>query len=56
MKIIVGEPKVNQFISVVDPWGADCMSHNHFHNILRRFVVLPTFLFTKSETMHDYYL
>ena len=56
MKIIVGEPKVNQFISIVDHWGADYMSHNHFHNILRRFDVLPTFLFTKSETMRDYYL
>ena len=29
---------------------------NHFHNILRLFDVLPNFLFTTSETMHDYYL
>ena len=32
------------------------MSHNQFHNILRRFDVLPSFLFTKRETMRDYYL
>ena len=30
--------------------------HSHFHNILRLFGVLPNFLFTKSETMHDNYL
>ena len=29
---------------------------NHFHNILRLFDVLPSFPFTKSETMGDYYL
>ena len=32
------------------------MSHNQFHNILKRFDVLPSFLFTKRETMRDYYL
>ena len=32
------------------------MSHNNFHNILRCFVVLPTFLFTKSKIMRDFYL
>ena len=31
-------------------------NYNHFHNILRLFDVLPNFLFTTSETMHDYYL
>ena len=30
--------------------------HNHFHNILRRFDVLPNFPFTTSEMMRDYYL
>ena len=30
--------------------------HNHFHNILRLFDVLPNFRFTTSETMGDYYL
>ena len=30
--------------------------YNHFHNCLRRFDVLPSFLFTTSETMRDYYL
>ena len=30
--------------------------YNHFHNILRLFDVLPTFLSTTSETMRDYYL
>ena len=30
--------------------------HNHFHIIFRHFDVLPTFLFTTSETMGDYYL
>ena len=30
--------------------------YNHFHNILRLFDVLPNFLFTKSETICDYYL
>ena len=29
---------------------------NHFPNILRLFNVLPTFLFTTSETMRNYYL
>ena len=31
-------------------------SLNHFHNILRLFDVLLTFLLTTSETMRDYYL
>ena len=30
--------------------------YNHFHNILRLFGALPNFLFTTSETMHNYYL
>ena len=30
-------------------------THNHFHNILGLFDVLPNFPFTTSETM-DYYL
>ena len=30
-------------------------NYNHFHNILRLFDVLPSFLFTASETMGDYY-
>ena len=30
--------------------------HNHFHNILRVFDILPNFPFTTSETMGDYYL
>ena len=29
--------------------------YNHFHNILRLFVVLPNFLFTIGETMRNYY-
>ena len=29
---------------------------NHFYIILRLFDVLPSFLFTTSETMRDYYL
>ena len=32
------------------------LSHNHFHNILRLFDVLPNFPFTTSEAMCDYYL
>ena len=31
-------------------------SDDHFHNILRLFDVLPNFLFTTSEMMHDYHL
>ena len=31
-------------------------TYNHFHNILKLFDVLPTFLFTTSETMRDHYL
>ena len=31
-------------------------SHNHNHNILRLFDVLPNFSFTTSETMRYYYL
>ena len=31
-------------------------SHNHFHNILRLFDVLPNFSFTTSEMMPNYYL
>ena len=31
-------------------------TYNHFHNILRLSDVLPTFPFTTSETMRDYYL
>ena len=31
-------------------------NYNHFHNTLRLFDVLPNFHFTKSETIHDYYL
>ena len=31
-------------------------AHNHFHNILRVFDVLPNLAFTTSETMCDYYL
>ena len=31
-------------------------NYNHSHNILRLFDVLPTFLFTSSETMRDHYL
>ena len=30
--------------------------YNHFHNILRLFVVLPNFPFIASETVRDYYL
>ena len=30
--------------------------YNHCHNILRLFDVLTNFPFTKSETMHNYYL
>ena len=30
--------------------------YNHFHNTLRLLDVSPTFLFTASETMRDYYL
>ena len=30
-------------------------THNHFHNILKLFDVLPNFSFTTSETMADYY-
>ena len=33
-----------------------CCSYNHFHNILRVFDVLSTFLFTASERMRDHYL
>ena len=29
---------------------------NQFHNIFRRFDVLPNFPFTASETMGDYYI
>ena len=29
---------------------------NHFHDFLRLFDVLPSFSFTSSETMRDYYL
>ena len=29
---------------------------NHFHNILRLLDVLPSFSFTTSETIGDYYL
>ena len=31
-------------------------TYNHFHNILRLFDVLPSFSFSKSETMQNYYL
>ena len=31
-------------------------TYNYFHNILRRFYVLPNFPFTASENMRDYYL
>ena len=31
-------------------------NYNHFHNILWVFGVLPNFLFTTSETMHNDYL
>ena len=31
-------------------------TYNNFHNILRLFNVLPNFLITTSEAMHDYYL
>ena len=31
-------------------------TYNQFHNILRRFDVLPNFPFTTSETMDNYYL
>ena len=34
----------------------DNFEDNHFHNILRLFDVLPTFPFTISETMDNYYL
>ena len=30
--------------------------HNHFHNILKLFNVLPNFPLITSETMSDYYL
>ena len=32
------------------------LNQNHFHNILRLFDGSQNFLFTKSETMRDYYL
>ena len=32
------------------------LTYNHFHNILRLSDVLPSFPFTTSETMRDYYL
>ena len=31
-------------------------NHNHFHNILKLFDVLPNVAFITSETMGDYYL
>ena len=34
----------------------EASAHNHFHNILRLFDVLPIFSFTNSETMRDYFL
>ena len=33
--------------------SSDVTDYNHFHNILRLFV-LPSFSFTTNETMHDY--
>ena len=30
------------------------IADNHVHNILRLFDVLPNFIFTTSETKHDY--
>ena len=33
--------------------SSDVTDYNHFHNILRLFV-LPNFSFTTNETMHDY--
>ena len=42
-------------VSVISPFSYS-LDHNHFHNILRLIDVLPTFLFTASETMRDYYL
>ena len=32
------------------------LTYIHFHKILRLFDVLPSFPFTTSETMRDYYL
>ena len=43
---------LNQNISLVK----QNVIHNHFHNILRLFDVLPNFPFTTSETMGDFYL
>ena len=36
--------------------GKENFPHNHVHNVLRLCDVLSKFLFTTSETMHDYYL
>ena len=48
-------PKVKHNHSVVwCPLYRLILVYNQFHNILRLFDVLPTFSFTKSETMCDY--
>ena len=41
--------------SMRKPWFV-LVFYNQFHNILRLFDVLPSFSFTTSETMGDYYL
>ena len=51
---------MNQYNIFVLAWfttsKAELDFYNYFHNILRPLDVLLNFLFTKSETMRDYYL
>ena len=45
-----------QLTIITKPSSLLQQSYNQFHNILRLFDVLPSFLFPTSETMCDYYL
>ena len=48
------EIKINRLIKLKK--AKESSTDSHFHNILRFFDVLLSFLFTACETMRDYYL
>ena len=50
--LIKGLLSLHKNVCIVELLG----NYNNFHNILRRFDVLPNFPFTASEKMCDYYL
>ena len=50
-KTVIGEKHIASYELV-----SELASYNHFHKVLTLFNALPSFPFTTSKTMRDYYL